>query len=250
MAEKTEGMTCETRAWVIAAAAGVLAFLLLILLWGWGFLWSAVVGVVLAVVLGFLITRLYCADGGETEEMWTPGARAGEGDAAARSTTPGAASVQPQPTAVVPPAATNESQDASADDRTASVPLTATPEADAKAAAPAEPAPQPEAEPEEAAPSRADGEGKPELLDAPRGAPDDLKRIKGVGPKLEEKLNGLGIFHYSQIAAWGADEIAWVDDQLNFRGRIDRDGWIEQAKTLAAGGETEFSRRADGKETG
>ncbi|MGY6535961.1 MAG: NADH-quinone oxidoreductase subunit E [Pararhodobacter sp.] len=75
----------------------------------------------------------------------------------------------------------------------------------------------------------------PRRLTAPEGAPDDLKQIKGVGPVLEEKLNALGIWHYSQIAAWGPDEIAWVDGSLNFKGRIDRDGWIEQAAALARG---------------
>ena len=64
-----------------------------------------------------------------------------------------------------------------------------------------------------------------------------------MGPKLEEKLNALGVWHFHQIAGWSAAEVAWVDDQINFRGRITRDDWIGQAKTLAAGGETEFSAR-------
>ena len=88
-------------------------------------------------------------------------------------------------------------------------------------------------------------EAKPELLAAAReGGPDDLKLIKGVGPKLEGILHDMGIFHFDQIAVWTPNEIAWVDDRLKFKGRIDRDGWIEQAKTLAAGGETEFSKRS------
>ena len=68
--------------------------------------------------------------------------------------------------------------------------------------------------------------------------------ISGVGPKLEETLNGLGVFHFDQIAGWSPETVAWVDDHLNFKGRIAREGWIEQAQTLAAGGETEFSKRA------
>ena len=88
-------------------------------------------------------------------------------------------------------------------------------------------------------------EDKPELLTAAReGGPDDLKQIKGVGPKLEGILHDMGIFHFDQIAAWTPNEVAWVDDRLQFKGRIDRDGWIEQAKILAAGGETEFSKRS------
>jgi len=92
---------------------------------------------------------------------------------------------------------------------------------------------------------------KPQLLDAPRdGKADDLKRVSGVGPKIEGILNSLGVYHFDQIAGWSADEIEWVDGQLKFKGRIDREDWINQAKILAQGGETDFSRRSDaaGKE--
>jgi len=61
---------------------------------------------------------------------------------------------------------------------------------------------------------------------------DDLKRISGVGPKLEQVLNGMGIRTYAQIAAWQADDIARVDDTLKFGGRILRDDWVGQAKSL------------------
>jgi len=85
----------------------------------------------------------------------------------------------------------------------------------------------------------------PARMDAPRAAgADDLKKIKGVGPKLESLLNGLGIYHYDQIAGWTDSEIAWVDDNIEgFRGRASRDEWVAQARVLAAGGETEFSAR-------
>ena len=86
---------------------------------------------------------------------------------------------------------------------------------------------------------------RPENLDAPRGdSPDDLKKIKGVGPKVEATLNSLGIYHFDQIANWTEDNIAWVDEFLSFRGRIKREDWINQAGTLADGFETEFSKRA------
>ncbi len=76
---------------------------------------------------------------------------------------------------------------------------------------------------------------KPEALKAARaGGKDDLKKIKGVGPKLEGILNGLGIFHFDQIANWKRAEIDWVDDYLSFKGRIDRDDWINQAKKFSA----------------
>jgi NADH-quinone oxidoreductase subunit E len=65
--------------------------------------------------------------------------------------------------------------------------------------------------------------------------PDDLKAISGVGPKLEQVLNGFGIWTYGQVAALVDAEIAWLEDQLGFGGRIGRDGWVEQAKSLASG---------------
>ncbi|MGH1368821.1 MAG: NADH-quinone oxidoreductase subunit E [Maritimibacter sp.] len=85
---------------------------------------------------------------------------------------------------------------------------------------------------------------KPRTMTAPRkSGADDLKQLKGVGPKLEGTLNGLGFWHFDQIAKWDAAAIAWVDDNLKFKGRIERDGWVEQAAILAAGGETEFSKK-------
>jgi branched-chain amino acid transport system ATP-binding protein len=110
----------------------------------------------------------------------------------------------------------------------AAAPKTVTPEAAApKIAKPAaKPAPA-----EQTAPKVDD---RPAGLDAPKGGKaDDLKQISGVGPKLESVLNDLGIYHFDQIAAWTKKEIAWVDDYLRFKGRIDRDGWIGQAKALA-----------------
>lgn len=72
---------------------------------------------------------------------------------------------------------------------------------------------------------------------------DDLKKISGVGPGLEKKLNAMGIKTYRQIANWKAADVKKADEKLNFKGRIQREGWIKQAKVLASGGETEFSKR-------
>lgn len=93
-----------------------------------------------------------------------------------------------------------------------------------------------------------DNEGtKPAGLDGPRGGTaDNLKEIKGVGPKLENLLHSMGFYHFDQIANWSSDEVAWVDANLKgFKGRVSRDNWIDQAKTLAAGGDTEFSKRVE-----
>jgi len=67
----------------------------------------------------------------------------------------------------------------------------------------------------------------------PSAPADDLKRISGVGPKIEGILNTLGIYRFDQIAAWTRENVDWVDEQLKFKGRIDREGWIEQAAKLA-----------------
>ncbi len=72
------------------------------------------------------------------------------------------------------------------------------------------------------------------LKEARSGKADDLKLISGVGPKLEELLNKNGVFHFDQIAAWTVEEVAYMDDQLSSKGRIERDNWIEQAIKLAA----------------
>lgn len=93
--------------------------------------------------------------------------------------------------------------------------------------------------PKDATPEqRADAVGKrPPGLDAARaGQPDDLTRIKGVGPGNSLRLNGLGIYHFDQIAAWTRDEITWVGTYLAFPGRIDREDWVGQAKTLSGTG--------------
>ncbi len=73
-----------------------------------------------------------------------------------------------------------------------------------------------------------------ELLSAPRGAPDDLAKLHGVGPQIVKKLNDGGIFHYWQIGAMTPAEVEKVDADLKLNGRIARDGWVEQARSLAA----------------
>ena len=84
------------------------------------------------------------------------------------------------------------------------------------------------------------------LTEARGGTPDDLKKIKGVGPKLEKLLHSMGFFHFDQVANWSEAEISWVDDNLEgFKGRVTRDNWVDQAKTLASGDETAFSKKVE-----
>ena len=93
-----------------------------------------------------------------------------------------------------------------------------------KAAAKKEAAPETKA----AAPAKA----APKAKVADAGA-DDLKKLSGVGPALEKKLHAAGVTTFAQIAAWGADDIAEFDEKLSFKGRIEREGWVDQAKALA-----------------
>ena len=92
---------------------------------------------------------------------------------------------------------------------------------------------------------------KPEGLSGPReGKADDLKRISGIGPKIEGILNSLGVYHFDQIAAWQPRQVAWVDDYLSFKGRIVREDWIAQAKDLANGQVSQQAEKAaDGQST-
>tara|TARA_R110000851_G_scaffold194302_7_gene345125 strand:- start:3178 stop:4368 length:1191 start_codon:yes stop_codon:yes gene_type:complete len=117
--------------------------------------------------------------------------------------------------------------------------------AEARAKSTAKPDAKPAAKPAKAAAEAAPGK-KPEVLSAAReSGPDDLKMIKGVGPKLEQLLHSMGFYHFDQIAKWTEEEISWVDQNLEgFKGRVSRDNWVEQAKLLADGKETEFSARA------
>ena len=73
-----------------------------------------------------------------------------------------------------------------------------------------------------------------ELLAAPRGAPDDLAKLPGVGPQIVKKLNDGGVFHYWQIAAMNSEEAEKLDTDLKLGGRIARDHWVEQARALAS----------------
>ncbi|MGB5705698.1 MAG: hypothetical protein WBM41_02635 [Arenicellales bacterium] len=91
-------------------------------------------------------------------------------------------------------------------------------------------------------------DGAPQLLPHPKGEPDDLKRIKGVGPVMEKTLKELGIFHFHQIAAFTEDNVRWIDNNLAFPGRVNREQWVRQAEILAQGASTEFSDRYDERE--
>ncbi|WP_193336320.1 hypothetical protein [Devosia beringensis] len=93
-------------------------------------------------------------------------------------------------------------------------------------------APVPSAGSAPATPASAAGP-RPSALGKPRaGGPDDLRQIKGIGPKLVAALNALGVYHLDQVATWSAANVDWVDGQLALKGRITRERWVEQAKAI------------------
>ncbi|MES0861363.1 50S ribosomal protein L21 [Ruegeria sp. SCPT10] len=92
----------------------------------------------------------------------------------------------------------------------------------------------PKKAPAKKAAAKKDAAPKAEAPAADAGA-DDLKKLSGVGPALEKKLLAAGITTFAQIAAWTEEDVAAMDEKLSFKGRIEREGWIEQAKELAKG---------------
>lgn len=73
---------------------------------------------------------------------------------------------------------------------------------------------------------------QPDLLSEPEGTPDELTRIKGVGPKLSERLNEIGVYHFWQIAEWTPEQGEWIDEAIAFKGRVAREDWPAQAAAL------------------
>lgn len=270
--KETEGglFSCRNTCWIVGALLGLVTFLLII---GAGFLWALIVGVVLAVAIALVLQRMFCAGAGAAaghhliagDVALTTGAGASAAldhadDDHSRAAAEAAASAmtgdeevaaaisgdaaRTTPAAMLDAAAVKADVPARTHSKAKAEPSKA--KVKAKSAAPkgaaAKSSKATTTARSKAAPVAKDG--KPELFDAPQGAADDLKLIKGVGPKLEQTLNALGIWHHSQIAGWRKKEVEWVDGQLKFKGRIERDDWIKQAKALAKGEATEFSKRA------
>ncbi len=268
---------CRKRSLVIAGLIGLVWFIVLWLVGSWGFFSSVLIGIIVAVIAGVVLMIFMCK--GETG---TSASGAGPSDAQSRPVA--AAPVAPSAdtgtvetgTAAAAADRAAEAERAVEADRAAAARAAEAADADAaKAQARAEAdvaataaraeADRTTAETAANAPDRAAtaaatapvaaaaapvaaGAGtRPDALDGPRGGvADDLKRIKGVGPKMEIMCNELGFYHFDQIASWSAEEVAWVDQNLKgFKGRVTRDDWVEQARLLAAGGETAFSRKVD-----
>jgi predicted flap endonuclease-1-like 5' DNA nuclease len=102
---------------------------------------------------------------------------------------------------------------------------------------------KPATAPKPAKPKKVDG---PARLTGPRnGRADDLKEIEGIGPAMEKLVNGLGFYHFDQLSNWSDADVAWVDTNMaSFKGRIMRDKWVAQAKIIVAEGLDAFRIRA------
>lgn len=281
MSQSKPQESCKTASWLLALLVGLLAIIVARIFGEMSWTGSIFVGIVAFVVLGFLFAWLFCRELKSLDEIRaeqrnagsdaSSGAAASAGGAASAAATTTAA---PMMASADPVASAPAATKAPAAAKPAPAPKAAAPAAEAAAADASKPAAKSAAKPKAAAaaapkaaakpkaaaakkaPAKAKADqakpkakpvaadGKPEMLSKPRaGGADDLKQLKGVGPKLEQTLNELGVFHFDQVASWRKKEIQWVDDRLKFKGRIERDEWIKQAKILAKGGTTEFSNK-------
>jgi predicted flap endonuclease-1-like 5' DNA nuclease len=259
----TSGFSCKTVCWLGALIAGVLVAALLMAMRDFGFLAAVFWGLVILLVGGFVLNWAFC---GKSEEHVSSAPASSEtgattsADSMATATplaSTGDATVSSATAAATPAAAVSSAPKAKAAAKPKAAPkakaATAKPAAKEKAApkaktAAAKPAAKAKAAPKAktaAAAKPVAADGKPELLKKARaGGADDLKQIKGVGPKLEGALHTMGVFHFDQIASWRKKEVEWADDNLDgVKGRVSRDEWVKQAKVLAKGGQTEFSQK-------
>lgn len=235
-----------TLALVLGATVFVVAFLMLLVFGDYtfspAFFLAALLSLLTTVVLylGFGLN-----DGEDLSGLIKPGsATTSPAPAAQAAPAQAAASAAPAATAAPAPAEASGAEAPVEDDAGQPVADAAEPVAVAETPAAADPGPDYDGD----GVQEGEGEGtRPAgLYEARDGKPDDLKAIKGVGPKLEQLCNSLGFWHFDQIANWTADEVAWVDANLKgFKGRVSRDNWVEQAGILASGGETEFSKRVE-----
>lgn len=230
MSKNTTGMSCAVRCWLLSLLGGAIVFVILMSTARLGFGSSIFFGLLSFLLGGVFLNWAYCRP------------------SQSRGDIPPDHAVVPAPEEKLPAAMVPEAYPV-AEKAPAAAPAAAEPKA-----AKAKPAPKAKAEKAVKAPKAAKAEpekaaapeGKPEMLTAARaGGPDDLKLLKGVGPKLESELHKVGVFHFDQVASWGPKEVEWMDENLQgVRGRVSRNGWVEQARILASGGTTEFAARA------
>ncbi len=259
----------------IAALVGVIVLLIFAVGFNFGWFSALVIGVIAAVIAAFVLMFVWPAQKGATgitqatllstpKSTASPKAGSDSATTALKSEKTAVTAVKtPKPAADATPVepVAKVAEPVGPVEKTEPVAVKTSapaPNAPANAAATAKKTTKPDAKPKKpvakpktekvadkpkAKPVAADG--KPDLLTAAReGGPDDLKQIKGVGPKLESVLHAKGIYHFDQVASWRKKEVEWVDANLEgFKGRVTRDEWVKQAKILARGGTTEFSSK-------
>lgn len=243
-------LSCVIASWGIAALAGALICVLLMTVAGFGFPAAAFLGAVAFVIGGLVFMWAFCRSLPEPNSVVIETPEVGPTDAKAEAMAEMAAK-SGATTSKKASGATEKAAAAAAPAGAAQATAAPAPaQAEAKAKPKAAPKPKAEkkvekAETKKPAAKPAAADGKPELLTQAReGGADDLKQIKGVGPKLEGMLNKMGVYHFDQVASWRKKEVAWVDENLEgFKGRVSRDDWVAQAKVLAKGGTTEFSKK-------
>ena len=264
----------NSKIWGWAIGAAVIAFLVLKFIVAYGFgaslLLAVLIGVLVAILLWIGLSR-----DTDTGSAAHPAARPEVGNVASGTMATGATGIAAPPNVTeapagdpmvenmpaekpreqAPPKAAPPKPKAAEPKPKTAAKTSAKPASTSTEAAPrpraAKPAPkaakpaQKAAKPAPAAAKPVASDGKPEMLSAARtGGPDDLKMIKGVGPKLESELHRMGVYHFDQVAAWRKKEVEWMDENLEgVRGRVSRDDWVKQATILAKGGTTEFSTR-------
>jgi predicted flap endonuclease-1-like 5' DNA nuclease len=211
MSEQSGKLSCTLWCFAIGGLAGALATVMLVILGDFGWNGAVFTGAVFALAVAAFLVLVICRSLPTMAEVQ------------ARSS-----ALRPAPAAHVAPASELAPTPAPTPAPAPEPPLESAP------APVVAPVPDPAPAPGLVAAASA---VKPVFLSAARDSgPDDLKLIRGVGPKLEQMLHGMGVFHFDQIAAWSAEEVAWVDDNLEgFKGRVTRDSWVPQARDLAAG---------------
>ena len=256
MAEPTENLGNILLGFAVAALIGAVAALLLIVLggleWSVAVFLGLLIGIVLAGLLGYLIgKRLPGLAGMRAGTAASPAPAADPapviataGPVMAPMSSPVAAPVPAAVAAPVPAAVAARAAPA-----VAIAPVMAAPAAKPAPAAKAASAPKAAAVAavaDDAAVAAAGDGTKPTGLSGPRGGKgDDLKTIEGIGPVLEKLCHDMGIYHFDQIAGWGAGEVAWMNANLKgFKGRVGRDKWVAQTRLIGSVGMEEFKRRA------
>ncbi len=237
--------------WLIAAAAGLVAAAVAYVVGDFNYSQAGFVGLIIFVVVGFILGLHWGSSAaarqasGDLTGIAAPMADttvAAAGTAMAPAAAPSMPALAEEPAAMMSMAPVGDAAPAKTGPA-ARAKTNHTPAKPAAAKAIAEPA---AAKPPAAKAPRAKKADGPLRLSAPRkGKADNLKEIEGIGPALEKLCNGLGFYHFDQIANWSDTDVAWVDANMqSFKGRIVRDKWIAQSKIIVTEGLEAFRVRA------